>query len=126
METGYLTPLLDLLKRGQLDRDIRLTAAEGTLGLRADEQRGVLELLVSDSDPEIAAAAAATLAAGVADAAPDVPEAREEEKDQQVADTGVVQAAQEKGLLEKLAAMNPAQRLGRAMKGTREERAPPC
>ena len=50
METGYLTPFLDMLKQGQLDRDIRLMAAQGELGLRPDEQRGVLDFLASDAD----------------------------------------------------------------------------
>jgi hypothetical protein len=36
--------------------------------------------------------------------------------------TSEAKAAKEQGTLEKLAAMNPAQRLARAMKGTREER----
>jgi hypothetical protein len=66
METGYLTPFLDMLKQGLLDRDIRLMAAQGELGLRADEQRGVLDFLASDADPDVAKAASAAIAAGVA------------------------------------------------------------
>jgi hypothetical protein len=121
MDAGYLTPFLDMLKHGQTDRDIRLMAAQGRLGLRPDEQRGVLELLVGDPDPDVAQAAAASIAAGVA--APGSPVEPDEEKDEQLAGTSEEKAAAEKGILEKLAAMNPAQRLSRAMKGSREERA---
>ena len=58
METGYLTPLLDMFKHGQVDRDTRLMAVQGGFSLRPDEQRGLLELLASDEDPEIARIAA--------------------------------------------------------------------
>lgn len=44
-------------------RDVRLEAAQGTLAPRAHEQLGLLMLLVSDHDPEIAKAAETTLAA---------------------------------------------------------------
>ena len=121
MDTGYLTPFLDLLKNGQLDRDIRLMAAQGHLGLRPEEQRGVLKLLASDSDSEVAKAAAASIAAGVAaDAAGE--SVSEPEDEDPPPETSEEKAAREQGTLEKLAAMNPAQRLARAMKGTREER----
>lgn len=110
MDAGYSTPFLDLIKTGQVDRDTKLIAAQGTLGLRVDEQRAVLELLAGDTDPDIARTAAASLASGVLDQA----------------GSDAVAASQgepEPGLLDKLAAMNPAQRMSRAMKGTREERA---
>ncbi|MBI2829006.1 MAG: hypothetical protein HYX77_07030 [Acidobacteria bacterium] len=116
MEAGFRTPFLDIFRRGEVDRDIRLLAARGALGLRADEQRSLLELLVGDPDPEIARTAEAALRAdlvehAVVDVQPDEGEpAGEEER---------------KGgsSLEKIAAMNPAQRLALAMTGTREERA---
>ncbi|HEV8317795.1 MAG TPA: hypothetical protein VGQ10_10310 [Vicinamibacterales bacterium] len=57
------TPLLDFFRRGEVAHDIRLLAARGALAPRAHEQLGLLTLLVSDSDPEIARAAEATLAA---------------------------------------------------------------
>jgi hypothetical protein len=47
----------------------------------------------------------------------------EPEDQEPLPETSEEKAAQEQGTLEKLAAMNPAQRLARAMKGTREERA---
>ncbi len=112
METGYLTPLLDMFKRGQVDHDTRLMAVQGGFSLRPDEQRGLLEFLASDEDPEIARIAAASLEA--ARAKPEPPEAEGK---------GEEQVEQTQGVLQTLAAMNPAQRLGRAMKGTRSERA---
>jgi hypothetical protein len=122
MDTGYLTPFLDMLKHGQADRDMRLMAAQGGLGLRADEQRGVLELLANDADPEVAKAATASIAAGATGGAAGESEL-EPEDEEPPALTSEQKAVKEQGILEKLAAMNPAQRLARAMKGTREERA---
>jgi hypothetical protein len=110
-----------MLKHGQLDRDMRLMAAHGDLSLRPDEQRGVLELLANDSDPDVAKAATASIAAGAAGAAGE--SVIEPEDQEPLPETSEEKAAQEQGTLEKLAAMNPAQRLARAMKGTREERA---
>jgi hypothetical protein len=55
------TPLLDFFRRGEVDRDVRLLAAQGALAPRAHEQLGLLMLLVDDRDPEIARAAEATL-----------------------------------------------------------------
>jgi hypothetical protein len=123
MDIGYPTPVLEMLKHGHMDRDMRLLAAQGELGLREHEQRAVLELLVGDEDPAIAQAATASLASG---AFVEVAHVEPEAAESQVGapgDTPEVKAARERGTLEKLAAMNPAQRLGRAMKGTREERA---
>ena len=57
------TPLLDFFRRGEVARDIRLLAAQGALAPRAHEQLGLLMLLVSDQDPEIAGAAERTLQA---------------------------------------------------------------
>lgn len=116
MDAGFRTAFLDIFKRGQVDRDIRLLAAQGTLGLRADEQRGLLELLVGDPDPEIARIAEGTLQAGsVEEATVDVqPGASEPVEDGE---------RKEGSALQKIAAMNPAQRLALATKGTREERA---
>ncbi len=62
MDAGFRTPLLDFFRRGEVARDIRLLAAQGTLAPRAHEQLGLLMLLVSDQDPEIGRAAEATLA----------------------------------------------------------------
>ena len=116
MDAGLRTPFLDIFIHGKVDRDIRLVAAQGALGLRADERRGLLDLLVGDPDPEIARTAEATLRAGseehaTVDAQPGASEPAEDGK------------RKEGSALEKIAAMNPAQRLALAMKGTREERA---
>lgn len=62
MDVGHRTPLLDFFRRGEVARDIRLLAAQGALAPRAYEQLGLLVLLVADHDPDIAAAAEATLA----------------------------------------------------------------
>lgn len=63
MDSGLRTPLLDFFRRGDVARDIRLQAAQGSMAPRAHEQIGLLMLLVGDQDPEIAAAAEATIAA---------------------------------------------------------------
>ena len=114
MEAGAGTPLLDLFRKGGVDRDIRLMAAQGILGLRQFEQIGVCELLAADSDTEIAEAASSLLKEltgnAPAELAPEEPAADEQEADERTA-------------LQKIAAMAPAQRLALAMKGTREERA---
>jgi hypothetical protein len=122
-DTGYTTPFLDLIKQGQIDREIKLVAAQGTLGLRVEEQRAVLDVLTGDADPEVAQTAAASLAGGVLDqVASDAAPEPESEMDAP-AQPSDRKAENEQGLLNRLAAMNPAQRMARAMKGTREERA---
>jgi hypothetical protein len=63
MDSGLKTPLLDLFHRGDVAKDIRLQAAQGAMAPRAHEQVGLLMMLVNDQDPEVAAAAEATLAA---------------------------------------------------------------
>jgi hypothetical protein len=149
MDPGFRTPLLDFFRRGEVARDIRLLAASGALAPRALEQLGLLVLLVSDDDAEVAAAAEATLASiphealaaflarsdtptelrtffasrGIeptpgADLAVEGP----------LVDTGQAPAEpaaaeDEGGAVQRIAAMNVAQRLGLAMKGSREERA---
>ena len=55
------TPLLDVFKRGEAARDVRLLAAQGVLAPRAHEQLSILILLLDDADPEIRATAQATL-----------------------------------------------------------------
>lgn len=119
MEAGFQTPFLDIFKHGGVDRDIRLMAARGDLGLRAEEQRSLLELLVGDPDPEIAKIAEAALKAEpVEQAAVDVPPGTPAPAEE------IEEEAEEKkgSSMEKIAAMNPAQRLALAMRGTREER----
>ena len=159
MEPGLRTPLLDFFRRGEVARDIRLLAAQGALAPRAQEQLGLLMLLVGDQDPEIASAAEATLqalppeslsaflarsdtpaemrnlfvkrgvepAAGAAlegdaplvDTAPQ-PESLGLELDNlEPAEAEKVRAS----TLQKISAMTVAERMGLAMKGSREERA---
>jgi hypothetical protein len=55
------TPLLDLFKRGEVARDVRLLAAQGVLAPRAHEQLEILILLLEDSDPEIRTTAHETM-----------------------------------------------------------------
>jgi hypothetical protein len=55
------TPLLDFFKRGEVARDVRMEAAQGTLATRAYEQLAILILLLEDPDAEIRATAEDTL-----------------------------------------------------------------
>src|SRR3954467_6660102 len=55
------TPLLDFFKRGEVERDVRMQAAEGTLAPRAHEQLAILVLLLEDPDREIRETADETL-----------------------------------------------------------------
>ncbi len=55
------TPLLDFFKRGDVDRDVRMEAAQGTLAPRAYEQLAILVLLLEDPDAEIRETADFTL-----------------------------------------------------------------
>lgn len=146
MAPGLTTPLLDFFRRGEVDRDVRLLAARGDLAPRAHEQLALLVLLVSDPDPEIAQTAETTL--GVipveklseflarSDATEEMrtffaargilPAAAATDADDPL--VGKVQededADEERGsVVERLARLTVAQRVVRAMKGTREERA---
>lgn len=55
------TPLLDLFKRGEVARDVRVQAAEGSLAPGAHEQVAILMLLIQDADPEIRMMAETTI-----------------------------------------------------------------
>jgi len=55
------TPLLDSFKRGEVERDVRLLAAQGALAPRAYEQLAILVLLLEDRDAEIRETADDTL-----------------------------------------------------------------
>ncbi len=61
MEAGLRTPLLDFFRRGEVARDVRLMAAQGSIAPRPLEQLAILMILTSDSDSEIRATAEATL-----------------------------------------------------------------
>jgi hypothetical protein len=63
MDSGYRTPLIDLFRRGDADREIRLLGARGALGLRAHEQLALLMILLDDADAEVSRRAEATIAA---------------------------------------------------------------
>jgi hypothetical protein len=149
MESGFATPLLEFFKRGDVAPDVKLLAAQGALAPRAHEQLGLLALLVNDSDSDIAATAEKTLqtisqdkiaaflarpdvpselksffaARGIEpgaaaldnesaliDTSPKVDDVNDEEDDEQTA-------------LQRLQNMNVPQKVQRATKGSREERA---
>ena len=142
------TPLLDFFKRGEVERDVRMQAAEGTLAPRAHEQLGILVLLLEDPDREIRETADQTLNKIPVDALEkflarsDVPVDLREffgdrgifpaeippiEVDFDDALIDAVDAAEEEEIrlsgTQELAAMSFPQRLKAAMKGTREQRA---
>jgi hypothetical protein len=148
MESGFRSPLLDFFRRGDVARDVRLVAAQGALAPRAHEQLGLLVLLISDPDPEIAATAEATLQAiprealegflARSDAPTELVEffgargihpgpAPSPSAEEPMIDTEPESKPEEEedstSVLQRLAAMNVPQRLKRATKGTREERA---
>ena len=61
MDVGSRSPLLDLFRRGEVGRDLRLLAAQGALAPRALEQLALLILLSGDTDAAVAAQATATI-----------------------------------------------------------------
>ena len=142
------TPLLDFFKRGEVERDVRLQAAQGTLAPRAHEQLAILVLLLEDPDREIRETADQTLTRIPVEALEkflaraDVPVDLREffgdrgifpaeippiEVDFDEALIETAEADEEEALrlsgTQALAAMNFPQRLRAAMKGTREQRA---
>jgi hypothetical protein len=144
------TPLLDFFKRGEVERDVRMEAAQGLLAPRAHEQLAILVLLLEDPDPEIRATADETLNQipveslqtflGRSDAPVDLREffgdrgifpseipQIETEIDVEAPLIEVAAEAEEDDErlsgTQDLAAMNFPQRLKAAMKGTREQRA---
>lgn len=62
MDPGVRTPLIDLFRRGEAARDVRLLAARGVMAPRALEQVALLVLLSDDPDAEVADTAEATAA----------------------------------------------------------------
>jgi hypothetical protein len=143
------TPLLDFFKRGEVERDVRLQAAQGALAPRAHEQLAILVLLLEDPDREIRDTAEETLNKIPTEvletflARSDVPvDLREFFGDRGIfpaeippievedyaplIDASGEEAAEDEERLsgtQELAAMNFPQRLRAAMKGTREQRA---
>jgi hypothetical protein len=61
MDPGYRSALIDLFRRGEVARDVRLLAARGALAPRAIEQLALLMLLTVDNDAEIARRATETI-----------------------------------------------------------------
>ena len=149
MDTGFRTPLVDTFKQGNIALDVRLQAARGELAPRAHEQLALLVALVADPDQEVAAAAEATLTripaaalaaqlgrgdvpadiraffqtrgiepdpTAAADAEAPLVDASEPPTDPAAPDDGG-------STLQQLSTMTIAQRMTRAMKGSREERA---
>jgi hypothetical protein len=149
MDVGVKTPLIDFFRKGDVARDVRLQAAQGAIATRAHEQMALLVMLTGDADAEVAAAAHATiglippptLAAFLART--DVPEEMREffakrgvapsEEAAAEADKPMVDTAEgpeiadeeddEKSAMQRLQEMTVPQKMSRAMKGTREERA---
>jgi hypothetical protein len=147
VDAGFKTPLLDVFRRGEAPVELRLQAARGVLAPRAHEQLELLILLVKDADPEVAAAAESTLQsmpgealAGFlarSDVSADIraffaargvtPAAAPGDSDAPLVDASPEPEKPEnedaKSTLQRIAAMTVAQRMGVAMKGSREERA---
>lgn len=150
MEGTLRSPLLDYFRRGEAPLDIRMLAARGVLAPRAHEQLELLVLLLDDSDADVSGAADATLqsipaealeaflaradvsaelrsffaARGVAVGAATAPAT----SDEPLIDAGPEPPAAAENedahtTLQRIAAMTIAQRIGLAMKGSREERA---
>lgn len=63
MEPGYRSPLIDVFRRTEQERDVRLLAAQGALSASVHEQLALLVLLSDDPDPEIGDTAQATIRA---------------------------------------------------------------
>ena len=149
MEIGVRTPLIDFFRRGDVAHDVRLLAAQGGIAARAHEQLALLVLLSSDPEPDVAAAANATIgmipppSLSAFLARSDVPTEMREffakrgvepaEVPAQEADKPIVDTApepeiaddedDEKSAMQRLSEMNVPQKMARATKGTREERA---
>ena len=142
------TPLLDFFKRGEVERDVRLQAAQGTLAPRAHEQLAILVLLLEDPDREIRETADETITRIPLEvlekflARSDVPVDLREffgdrgifpaeippievDLDEPLIDVSSDESGDEDRLsgTQELAAMTFPQRLKAAMKGTREQRA---
>ena len=61
MEPALYSPLLDLFRRGEVARDIRLLASRGSITLKTFDQFALLLFLTADTDVEISSSAEATL-----------------------------------------------------------------
>jgi hypothetical protein len=141
------TPLLDFFKRGEVERDVRLQAAQGTLAPRAHEQLAILVLLLEDPDREIRDTADETLNKIPAEALQkflarsdvpvdlreffgdrgifpaEIPPIEVDDLEALIDESGEDEDEERVSGTQELAAMNFPQRLRAAMKGTREQRA---
>ena len=61
MDPGMKTPLLDCLRRGEVEREVRRLAARGAVALAALEQLALLVMLLDDKDLAIQSLAADTV-----------------------------------------------------------------
>ncbi len=152
MDPGVRSPLVDFFRRGEVARDVRLLAARGAFAPRALEQLAILMVLQDDADPEIAAAAHATVDAlpreplaaflgrtdvpgdmrewfaargieAVPGAAADDAPLLDTEADAPEAAADASKDTDTAGTLARLVGMTVMQKVKVAMRGTREERA---
>jgi hypothetical protein len=152
MEAGFRTPLLDMFRRGEISRDVKILAARGALAPRPHEQLTLLIELVDDPDLEIGLAAEETLEAipraaleaflarldtsstlrdffaarGIQPAADPAADAAAPLIDRGEASeepAAEAQSEDKQGALQRLSAMTVSERVKAAMKGSREERA---
>jgi hypothetical protein len=151
MEIGLRTPLIDMFRRGEVARDVRLLAAQGGVAPTPLEQIGLLALLSDDQEGEVRVAAQDAIAKMPVEfvsrviARSDVPRelrefyvargipvsdsALDDETanpfDEAVEDLAKEPASEQEqqSMLERLGAMTLPQRVKAAMKGTREVRA---
>ena len=151
MESSLSSPLVDFFRRGEAPREVRLIAAQGAFAPRPLDQLSILVVLTGDSDPEIRAAAEATLTRippdmlsaflarsevsedlraffrerGVSIAAVAAADHAAPLVDEDDTDYGTEAMSDEDkaSLLEQLANMTVPQKVKAAMKGTREMRA---
>jgi hypothetical protein len=147
MDSSYRTPLLDLFRRGEAPDDVRMMAARGALAPRPHEQLALLALLTSDEDEGIAMAAEETirhipresLAGFLArhDVGEDLRDffrqrgvepaqaSAENAEEPLVASSEAEEAPQDadsEATAQRLSKLSVAERIKRAMLGTREER----
>jgi hypothetical protein len=141
------SPLLDTFKRGEVNRELRLLAAQGAVAPRAEEQLELLVMLTGDADPEVAATAEETLAGipardlsrilagdvssdtrarfaaqGIhADGTPAPGDAPLIDASPEVEEAPA--GEEQESALQRIANLNVAKRIALAMRGTREERA---
>ena len=149
MDVGVKTPLIDFFRKGDVARDVRLQAAQGALATRAHEQLALLVMLSGDPDAEVVAAAEATLGMipkaalaaflartdvsaemrdffanrGIAPADAPAPEADKPMVDTAAGPDIADDEDDEKSAMQRLQEMSVPQKMSRATKGTREERA---